>query len=38
MVVQGGEARSEMRTGHVVLDQTVDVDGGGGVAEFDAGY
>lgn len=37
VVVEGGEARSERNAGDVVLNQAVDVDDGGGVAELDAG-
>lgn len=36
VVVEGGEARSEGDAGDVVLDEPVDVDDGGGVAELDA--
>ncbi|ONK61365.1 uncharacterized protein A4U43_C08F29140 [Asparagus officinalis] len=34
---EGSEPRSEGRSGDVVLDEAVDVDGGGGVAELNAG-
>lgn len=37
VVIQIGEARSELSARHVVLDQAVDVDDGGGVTELDAG-
>lgn len=37
MVVEPGEARSEGGAGDVVLDEAVDVDDGGGVAELRAG-
>lgn len=37
MVVEAGAAGSEGGAGEVVLDEAVDVDGGGGVAELDAG-
>lgn len=38
MVVEAGEARSQWNAGDVILDQTVHVDGGGCVAELDAGH
>lgn len=38
MVVKASETRSERRTGDVVLDETVDIDDGGGVAKLNAGY
>lgn len=38
VVVEAGEARSKWDAGDVILDQAVDVDGGGGVAELDAGH
>lgn len=37
VVVEAGESRSEGDAGHVVLDEAVDVDDGGAVAEVDAG-
>lgn len=37
MVVEASKSRSEGNAGHVVLDETVDVDDGGAVAEIDAG-
>ncbi|KAM4068263.1 hypothetical protein ACB094_M001300 [Castanea mollissima] len=38
VVVELGEARSEGGTRDVVLDETVNVDDGGGVAELNAGH
>lgn len=38
VVVELGEARSEGGAGDVVLDEAVNVDDGGGVAELDAGH
>lgn len=37
MVVKGGETGSKGGAGDVVLDETVDVYDGGGVAELDTG-
>lgn len=37
VVVEAGEPRSEGDAGHVVLDEAVDVDDSGAVAEVDAG-
>ena len=36
VVVESSEARSEGNAGHVILDEAVDVDDGGAVAELDA--
>lgn len=36
MVIEAGESRSEWSPGHIILNQAVDVDYGGGVAELDA--
>jgi hypothetical protein len=37
VMVEGGGAEAERGAGEVVLDETVDADGSGGVAELDAG-
>lgn len=37
VVVESGQTRSEGNAGNIILNETVDVDDGGGVAELDAG-
>lgn len=37
MVIEIGEARSELSTGHVILDQSVHVDDSSGITELYAG-
>lgn len=37
-MVESGQARSKRDAGDIILDETVDVDDGGGIAELDAGH
>lgn len=37
MVVEVGEARSEGNAGEIVLNEAIDIDDSGSVAELDAG-
>ena len=37
MVVEVGETRSERNAGEIVLNEAVNVDDGGSIAELDAG-